>query len=88
MQSSVDGKTESVSVVPNKLKGNCEALLLIVSALDGDTGRTDLSSAAGLTFKLASLGEWSYLAMPMSYKLLVHLMIVTLFIFDPAGVPR
>ncbi|KAK9859845.1 hypothetical protein WJX84_005719 [Apatococcus fuscideae] len=56
-QSSVDGKTESVSVVPNKLKGNCEALLLIVSALDGDTGRTDLSSAAGLTFKLASLDD-------------------------------
>lgn len=56
MQTSADGGSESIGVVPNKLKGNCEALLLVLSVLDGDTGKADLTSAAGLSFKLASIG--------------------------------
>lgn len=56
MQTNADGGSESIGVVPNKLKGNCEALLLVLSALDGDTGKADLTSAAGLSFKLASVG--------------------------------
>lgn len=56
MQTGADGSSESIGVIPNKLKGNCEALLLVLSALDGDTGEADLTSAAGLGFKLASVG--------------------------------
>ncbi|KAK9833171.1 hypothetical protein WJX74_009340 [Apatococcus lobatus] len=52
-----DGGCESISVVPNKLKGNCEVLLLVLSALDGDTGKTDLTCAAGLSFKVASIDD-------------------------------
>ena len=46
MQTGADGSSESIGVIPNKLKGNCEALLLVLSALDGDTGEADLTSAA------------------------------------------
>ena len=56
LQTGADG-SESVSVVPNKLKGNCEALLLVISALDGDTGASSLTNAGSLDFKLATLGK-------------------------------
>ena len=57
MQAGANGGSESIGVVPNKLMGNCEVLLLVLSALDGDTGTTDLTSAADLSFKLASVGK-------------------------------